>query len=170
MTDVIQRHQGVINKFTGDGIMAVFGVPILHSAPEEIAQDAHEAVACAVEMDERLASLNQRRAEQHLPLLKMRVGVFTGPVVVGSLGSKVRLEYGVIGDSVNTASRLESLEKDRQSTDCRILIARQTLDHLGQAFSVEPWGSFNVKGKAETVEVFRVLGQHEEESGDREGI
>ena len=157
MTDVIQKHQGVINKFTGDGIMAVFGVPIPHIEPEEISQDAQEAVSCAVEMGERLDALNNRRIEQNLPSLKMRVGVFTGPVVVGSLGSKVRLEYGVIGDSVNTASRLESLEKHRQDRDCRILIARQTLDYLEHSFDVESWGALPLKGKQETVEVFQVL-------------
>ena len=157
MTDVIQQHNGVINKFTGDGIMAVFGVPIPHTRPEEIALDAQEAVACSVEMSERLEQFNNRRVARKLPPLKMRVGVFTGPVVVGSLGSKVRLEYGVIGDSVNTASRLESLEKHRQDSDCRILIARQTLEHLNHKYDVEAWGKLPLKGKEETVEVFRVL-------------
>ncbi|MCM1981386.1 CHASE2 domain-containing protein [Lyngbya confervoides] len=162
MTGAIQNHEGVINKFTGDGVMAVFGVPIPHESPAEIAQDANQAVACALEMQERLAQLNQRRQATHCPLFKMRVGVFTGPVVVGSLGSKIRLEYGVIGDSVNTASRLESFDKDRQTSDCRILIARQTLNYLDERYQVEAWGNVPLKGKEEPIEVFQVLGRRPE--------
>lgn len=160
MSDVLQKHNGVINKFTGDGIMAVFGVPIPHLLPQEIAKDAQDAVSCAVEMSERLSQLNQQRDQHNLPILKMRVGVFTGPVVVGSLGSKIRLEYGVIGDSVNTASRLESLDKHRQDMDCRILIARQTLNHLDQRFKVKSWGTLPLKGKENTVEIFQVLSRN----------
>jgi adenylate cyclase len=160
MSDVLQKHNGVINKFTGDGIMAVFGVPIPHLLPQEIAKDAQDAVSCAVEMSERLSQLNKQRDQHSLPILKMRVGVFTGSVVVGSLGSKIRLEYGVIGDSVNTASRLESLDKHRQDTDCRILIARQTLDHLDQRFKVKSWGTLPLKGKENTVEIFQVLSRN----------
>lgn len=164
MSDVIQTHHGVINKFTGDGIMAVFGVPIPHLLTKEIAEDAQEAASCAVEMSERLSKFNAHRIQQNLPILKMRVGIFTGPVVVGSLGSKIRLEYGVIGDSVNTASRLESLEKHRQDTDCRILIARQTLDHLNHQFNVKSWGTLPLKGKENTVEVFQVLSRKSHDS------
>ncbi|NJN38899.1 MAG: adenylate/guanylate cyclase domain-containing protein [Acaryochloridaceae cyanobacterium CSU_3_4] len=157
MTQSVQHHHGVINKFTGDGVMAVFGVPIAHADQAAIAQDAQNAVACALEMGERLDQLNQQWLQEDLPAVQMRAGIFTGPVVVGSLGSKTRLEYGVIGDSVNTASRLESLDKDRQPSPCRVLIAKATLDYLHNRYAVENWGTLPLKGKAEPVEVYRVL-------------
>jgi class 3 adenylate cyclase len=89
---------------------------------------------------------------------QMRVGIFTGPIVAGSLGGKDRLEYAVIGDSVNIASRLESYEKDRQTETCRILIAQETLVHLQNKFVVERWGLLALKGKQQMVDVYRVLG------------
>jgi adenylate cyclase len=161
MATHVQAQQGVINKFTGDGIMAVFGVPIAHEETDEIAQDARHAVDCAIAMSNTLGPLNERWQAQGLPYVEMRVGIFTGPVVVGSLGSKIRLEYGVIGDSVNIASRLESIDKDRQPCDCRILIAGQTRKFLQEDYELEPWGKMSLKGKAIQVDVFRVLGQHQ---------
>jgi adenylate cyclase len=165
MAQLVQKHQGIINKFTGDGIMAVFGVPIPHEQPFEIQQDARNAVDCAIAMEQALASLNRGWQTQGLPEVQMRVGIFTGPVVVGSLGSPIRLEYGVIGDGVNIASRLESFDKDRQPSACRILIAQQTRDCLLEDYRVESWGAFPLKGKAVQVEVYRVLGL--ESRGDR---
>jgi adenylate cyclase len=161
LTNLVQSHQGVINKFTGDGIMAVFGVPIAHETTAEIQADACHAVDCAIAMAQSLDQLNLQWKSQGLPPLQMRVGIFTGPVVTGSLGSAIRLEYGVIGDSVNIASRLESVEKERQPTSCRILIAQQTLQYLSAHYQVESWGEMALKGKEETVEVFRVVGYHE---------
>lgn len=158
ITEEVTRHQGIINKFTGDGIMAVFGVPIPRMSAAEIAEDAQHAVNCALGMEKILERLNQSWMQRNLPLARMRVGIFTGPVVVGSLGGKNRLEYGVIGDSVNIASRLESCEKDRQPTNCRILIAQETLDYLQGQFEVEAWGPLALKGKQQMVEVYRVLG------------
>ncbi len=157
----VQKHQGVINKFTGDGIMAVFGVPIAHEEADEIEQDARHAVDCAIAMSNTLGPLNEQWQAQGLPYVEMRVGIFTGPVVVGSLGSKIRLEYGVIGDSVNIASRLESIDKDRQPCDCRILIAGQTRNFLREDYELEPWGNMTLKGKAIQVDVFRVLGERQ---------
>jgi adenylate cyclase len=159
MAQLVQKHQGIINKFTGDGIMAVFGVPIPHELAHEIQRDATNAVDCAIAMEETLSTLNQQWQREGLPEVQMRVGIFTGPVVVGSLGSPIRLEYGVIGDGVNIASRLESLDKDRQPCGCRILIAQQTKDCLPEGYEIESWGSTSLKGKAIQVEVFRVVGR-----------
>jgi adenylate cyclase len=89
----------------------------------------------------------------------MRVGIFTGPVVVGSLGGKDRQEYGIIGDSVNIASRLESCEKDRQTSICRVLIAKETLLYIEANYLVENWGPLALKGKHQTVDVYRVIGR-----------
>ncbi|MEG4278221.1 adenylate/guanylate cyclase domain-containing protein [Microcoleus sp. MON1_C1] len=159
MAQEVQEHQGVINKFTGDGMLAVFGVPIPRTTPEEIAEDARLAVSCALAISSRLPQMNQNWLTRGLPSAKMRVGIFTGPVMVGSLGGTTRLEYGVIGDSVNIASRLESCEKHRQEDTCRILIAEETFLHLADKFEVESWGALPLKGREQKVNVYRILGR-----------
>ncbi|XHX78251.1 MAG: CHASE2 domain-containing protein [Stenomitos frigidus ULC029] len=158
ITEEVKANQGIINKFTGDGLLAVFGVPINRLTSIEVSRDACLAVECALAMGDRLHQLNQDWQARNRPLAQMRVGIFTGPIVAGSLGGKDRLEYGVIGDSVNIASRLESYEKDRQTETCRILIAQETLVHLQNKFAVEPWGLLALKGKQQRVDVYRVLG------------
>lgn len=157
LTETVQAHHGIINKFTGDGIMAAFGVPVARTTDAEIAEDARNAVACGLAMGDRLKQMNQQWEQQRFPVVQMRVGIFTGAVVAGTLGGKERSEYGIIGDSVNIASRLESCEKDRQASICRVLIARETLIYLGDEFEVESWGPLALKGKHQTVEVYRVI-------------
>ncbi|WP_448604592.1 CHASE2 domain-containing protein, partial [Thermoleptolyngbya sp.] len=153
MTHEIQQHHGIINKFTGDGLLAIFGVPMPRVEEREVDEDAYQAIACALAMGKRLEQLNQTWQQRGLPSIQMRVGIFTGPVVVGSLGGKERMEYGVIGDSVNTASRLESCLKDRQVDLCRVLIAEETLMHVKGKFQVESWGPLALSGKQQLVEV-----------------
>jgi len=158
MTQAVHQHHGIINKFMGDGLMAVFGVPVPRLTIAEIAEDARQTVACAVEMGDRLQTLNQDWQQRGLPVVEMRAGIFTGDVMAGSLGGKNRLEYAVIGDSVNIAARLEAWQKDKQTNQCRILIARETLDHLQEQFYVESWGHLQLRGRQSLVEVFQVLG------------
>ncbi len=157
MTHEIIQRQGIVNKFTGDGVMAVFGVPTCRLDTREVAQDARASVACALAISDRLEEMNQNWQRQGLPIIQMRIGIFTGTVVAGSLGGKDRLEYGVIGDSVNTASRLESCEKHRQPSNCRILIGYETMVHLQGEFEVESWGALALKGKQQMVDVYRVV-------------
>lgn len=161
MTDQVQAYQGIINKFTGDGLLAVFGVPVARSSTTEISQDAQQAVACALAMGDRLEQLNQTWQQRKLPKVQMRIGIYTGSIVAGSLGGKDRLEYGVIGDSVNIAARLENCEKERHTGVCRILIADQTLAYLHNRFRVEAWGPLFLKGRQQSVEVYQVLGHAE---------
>jgi adenylate cyclase len=156
MTEEVHRHHGIVNKFTGDGLFAVFGVPIPRTCESEIAQDAQNAAACALAMRQRLEELNQHWCDRGLNPVQMRVGISTGKAVVGSLGSKDRSEYGVIGDTVNTASRLESCAKDRQPDSCRILVSESTEPHLRDRFELEAWGKMELSGKQQLVEVFRV--------------
>lgn len=134
MIHAVVTHGGIVNKFTGDGMLAVFGVPVKRQG-KEVAEDAQQAVRCALAMRDALDHLNQSWKAKKMPhvqddIIQMRVGIFTGPITAGSIGSKERLEYGVIGDSVNTASRLESCLKMRHNDDCRILIATETIQHL----------------------------------------
>jgi adenylate cyclase len=170
MTEEVLNHNGIVNKFTGDGIMAVFGVPVARTTSKEMAQDAQKAVGCALAMNERLQQFNQEWQQQGLPEIGMRIGIFTGSVTVGSLGGKHRLEYGVIGDSVNIASRLESCEKDRQPDLCRVLIARETLEYLEGKFQVESWGELTLKGRDNPVEVYQVIRRISESVGEESSI
>ncbi|NEP38162.1 MAG: adenylate/guanylate cyclase domain-containing protein [Okeania sp. SIO2G4] len=160
MTDIVINHHGIVNKFTGDGVMAVFGIPVPRTSVEEIAIDAQNAVNCALAMGQHLSQLNQKWQQQNSPELKMRIGIYTGTVTVGSLGGKNRLEYGVIGDGVNIASRLESFDKERHPGICRVLIAQETLKYLDRKFSVEAWGNLNLKGKKIPVNVYLVTGKN----------
>jgi len=158
LTHEVLEHQGIVNKFTGDGLIAAFGVPTPHQDRQKIAEDARAAVTCAMVISDRLDKLNQNWLQRSLPTIQIRIGIFTGAIVAGSLGGKDRLEYGIIGDSVNIASRLESCEKHRQPSDCRILIGYETLVHLQEQFEVESWGLLAFKGKEEMVDVYRVVG------------
>ncbi|VXD23316.1 CHASE2 domain-containing protein [Planktothrix paucivesiculata] len=158
MTDIVLNHHGIVSKFTGDGLMAVFGVPVPRIHLKDIAKDAENAVNCALEMGQCLSELNQKWQQQNLPEVRMRIGIYTGVVTVGSLGGKNRLEYGVIGDSVNIASRLESCEKDRHVGECRILTTKETLIYLPKKYTVESWGELTLKGRKKSVEVYQVLG------------
>ncbi|MBD2087256.1 adenylate/guanylate cyclase domain-containing protein [Coleofasciculus sp. FACHB-542] len=166
VTHEIIGHEGIINKFTGDGFMAVFGVPMDRIHKEEVALDAQRSIECALAIGEILEELNQNWKTRGLPVIQMRIGIFTGPVVVGSLGGKDRLEYGVIGDSVNTAARLESCEKHRQPSNCRVLIGKETLVHLDNQFLVESWGPLPLKGKQQMVDVYLVVGRQREKASE----
>lgn len=159
ITQEVIHRQGIVNKFTGDGVIAVFGVPTRRLDTREVDADARGAVACALAISDRLEALNQTWQRQGLPIIQMRIGIFTGPIVAGSLGGKERLEYGVIGDSVNIAARLESCEKHRQPSNCRILIGKETFVHLREQFEVESWGPLALKGKQQAIEVYRVVGR-----------
>jgi len=158
LTQTVQDHRGIINKFTGDGIMAAFGVPIARTTAAEIAADARSAVACGLAMGERLQQLNEGWALRGLPPIEMRVGIYTGPLVAGSLGGKERSEYGLIGDTVNIASRLESCAKERQESICRVLVGKETFAYIEDDFEFEHWGPMALKGKQQTIDVYRVLG------------
>src|SRR5262249_51146727 len=127
MTHVVQKSDAVLKQFAGDGVLAFFGVPIARKTFEEQSRDAIAAVSCALEMGQRLVELNKEWEKAGLPVVSMRAGIYTGQVAAGSIGNDDRFEYSVIGDAVNTASRLESYDKSLSDPDqlpnrCRILI------------------------------------------------
>lgn len=162
MAHIVIEHGGVINKYIGDSIMAVFGVPVARTNDSEMNRDAVNAVNCALSMSERLNILNKNWRERGLPVTKMRIGIFTGQLVAGSLGSAQRMEYTVIGDTVNIASRLESFDKDfegNSGSDCRILIGDETLRRIGGGHSAEKVGAVSLKGKDEKVIIYMVTGR-----------
>lgn len=152
----VTRRNGMVNKFTGDGMLAVFGVPLSRDS----AADARAAIEAAMEIRSGLAKLNSDLAADGLPGLQLRIGIHSGPVLAGSMGISERLEYAVIGDTVNCASRLESLEKQRHTGVVRILVSSSTRDLLGAELDGQldwlAWGPLQVKGRAESLLVFEL--------------
>ena len=151
----VTSRGGMVNKFTGDGMLAVFGAPV-SSGP---AVDAANAVEAALAIQKQIADLNRNLKEDGQPTMRMRIGIHSGTVLTGSLGSSERLEYAVIGDTVNCASRLESLQKERHTEVVRVLLSGEThalLAGLPHQVPSEPWGTISVKGRLEPLEVIEV--------------
>ncbi len=151
MLEAVEANGGMVDKFLGDGILVVFGLPAPGDAP---AADcgAGPAVRCASAMLERLAALNATRAASGKPALAMGIGVHTGPVIAGTIGAGRRREFTVIGDAVNTASRLESLTK---SAETSVLVSAATVARVGGAASrFRELAPMSVKGKAEPLRIF----------------
>lgn len=119
MTTVIYKHEGVIDEFIGDAILTVFGIP----APRP--DDSMRAVACALDMQRELARLNRQMLQEGLPMLEMGIGINTGAVVVGNLGSEARTKYGLVGSVVNVASRIES-----NTVGGQVLVGEATYDQV----------------------------------------
>lgn len=147
MTEVIMGHGGNIDNFIGDAIMAVFGVPM---AKED---DAARAVACAIEMQNAMAMVNAKIEGRDLPDLKMGIGLSTGDVVAGNIGSEMRVKFSVIGAVVNLAARIEGMASGGQ-----VFASEATLDDVRSAARVA--GSLNVqlKGLSEPVPIHEITG------------
>jgi adenylate cyclase len=166
MTPLIVDNGGVILRFIGDAIMAGFGLPLARTNESEIQQDAFNAVNAALAMERRLIELNHHLRDQQLPMIGMRIGIFTGSMVAGSMGNAQRLEYNVHGDAVNTASRLESYDKESFIPDylnrpCRILIGETTLRYLDRQFETQAVGQVSLRGKDQEIRIYRVVSANE---------
>jgi adenylate cyclase len=146
MTDVIFKYEGTLDKFIGDAIMAVFGAPL------DMPDHASRAVKTALEMRERLDEFNTERKEG--PHLKIRIGINSGKAVAGEIGSINKKEYTVLGDTVNTASRLES----SVAKPMTVVVGENTYNAAKAEFDFKSLGPATLKGKERTVEVYEVLG------------
>jgi adenylate cyclase len=154
----IEAHGGFINKYMGDAIMAVFGCPMAVTADANIQQDAANAVRSALDMGTELRRLNADWQKLGRSPVQMRVGIFSGPAVAGCIGSTDRLEFTVMGDTVNTAARLESFDKDYAANDaCRILIGHSTFELLDGKFATEFVQTIELKGKSRKTSIYRIL-------------
>jgi adenylate cyclase len=151
MTEVIFKHNGTLDKYIGDGIMALFGAPQL-AQPIDPAVSAEQAVDAALDM----IAAHQRLVEKldASKRFSFRIGINTGQVYAGFFGTRQRLEYTVMGDTVNTASRLEG-KADLNS----VLISEATRVEIGDKFAVQEMGDFQLKGKAQLVHTYKVLGR-----------
>jgi adenylate cyclase len=163
MARQVESNGGVVMKYIGDSIMGVFGVPLPRTCETEIARDAANAVRAALGMQSELAALNARWRQTGRQCAQMRAGIFTGPVIAGCLGSASRLEYTTLGDTVNTASRLESWAKEYNDPelpvgDCRILIGESTHALIADQFRTSRVGEIKLKGKERPTTIHRVLG------------
>lgn len=147
MIETTFKHDGTLDKFLGDAVMAVFGAPIAH--PDH----ATRAVRTAIAMQQGITALNETRSRDGKEHINVGIGVAVGEVVAGTVGSGERMEYTVIGDSVNLASRLESNAKPG-----RILISGRTYEKVRDLVEVVPLGQIKVKGKEEQVEVYELVG------------
>jgi adenylate cyclase len=148
MVGVIEEEGGVVDKYVGDAIMAVWGL-----AKEDPEASALHATRACLKMRDRLALLNQRRVGRGQSEIKMGMGLTSGEVIAGNIGSQSRMEYTVIGDTVNTASRMESLTKDNE-TD--FLIHFSTAEFVKNHVQLEGPIAVHAKGKADEIQVYKV--------------
>jgi adenylate cyclase len=149
MVGIVMQEDGVVDKYIGDAIMAVFGAPV--PKPD----DATNAVRAAVRMRKALQELNKRLEARGLPILRTGIGLHTGEVVAGNIGSEKRMEYTVIGDAVNLASRLESSTKDLA---VNVLVSDDTYELTKHMALYRPVKEITVKGRKAPVMTYEVLG------------
>lgn len=152
MSAIVEAHGGVVDKYVGDAIMALFGAPLANP------DDADRAMETALEMCEALDELNSQQQIRGYPAINIGIGVNTGVVIAGNMGSQARLNYTVIGDGVNLASRLEGLTKTPEYAT-RIIISRTTLAKAKGRYQTRPLGEVAVKGKQKPTEIYALLGR-----------
>jgi adenylate cyclase len=146
----VESEGGVVKQFTGDGVMALFG------APESRADHPERAVRAALSIVTRLATLNVQLVAQGVPPLAIGVGIHVGEVIAGLIGPDERVEYGVVGEPVNLASRIESLTKEARAV---ILVSKDIALRLGPEFTLGRTNELPVRGRSQPVEVVEVLGR-----------
>ena len=149
MVSVIFKYQGTLDKFVGDCVMAFWGAPIHQENQAEL------AACAALEMIEGLEKLNQKWQNEGRPTLKIGVGINTGEMLFGNIGSEQRMDFTVIGDSVNLGARLESATKELHAS---IVVSDSTYQLIRSHAQVRPIGEISVKGKEEKITVYELLG------------
>lgn len=154
MVKIINQNGGVVDKFIGDAIMAVWG------APQSSDHDAHKAVRACLEMRKALNELNEKRIAREQPPISIGMGLHAGAAISGTIGSDERMEYTVIGNTVNTASRIESSTK---AFGADLLISDTVIEKIGDDFKTELAGAAEVKGRSEALKMFKVRGYKAED-------
>jgi adenylate cyclase len=161
MTEIVFQHDGVLDKYIGDAIMAFWNAPMR--------QEDHAVRACetALDMVARLHALQADWAARHLPRLDLGIGINTGRMVVGNMGSRDRLAYTVLGDAVNVASRLEGLNKEYGT---RIVVGEGVRAAAGERFLYRFLDLVAVKGRSEPLAVYEVVARAGQQDGSRAGM
>ena len=157
MTNIVFKYDGMLDKYEGDAIMAVFGAPIARG------NHAYQACTTALEMQERLIGMREAWRKRGKPELKIRIGMNTGPMVVGNMGSESRFDYTVMGDAVNLGARLEPANKIYGTN---IMIGDGTYQMAKDLIIARPLDLLRVKGKTEPVQVYELLGLTERGMND----
>lgn len=155
MSDIIEENGGVIDKYIGDAIMALFGAPLEHK------NDVDRALNAALEMIKAKDAINMEFENQGLPQIDIGIGINTDVVVAGNMGSTNRLNYTVIGDGVNLASRLEGLTKDKKY-NTKIIISEEVYQKASKKFITKFLGDVAVKGKQQLVSIYALLAKEDE--------
>ena len=145
MVDLVFQHQGTLDKYFGDALMAEFGVPV------EIPGAASQAVACALAMHRRLQEM---RDQGLTPIQKMRIGINTGEAIVGNIGSAKRMDFTVIGDVVNVAARLQEMSKE---VDADILVSEATYNEVDGKLGFQALPPVVLRGRREPTVVYRLM-------------
>jgi adenylate cyclase len=149
MVEVVQRNHGMVDKFTGDGMMVIFGAPV-----EDLEHERH-AVISSIEMQQALEELRNHWEVQGRPGFRMGIGINSGSAVVGNIGSQAHMEYTAIGDTVNLAARLQDATKE---FGAEIVISKATHDAIQSGIDGRRLGELQVKGRLQSVEVYCVDG------------
>jgi len=147
MTDIVMRHGGTVDQFTGDGILVFFG------APREQPDHASRALACALEMQDSMRDLNEGNLRLSLPELRMGIGIETGDLIVGNIGSEKRKTYGAVGSPINVAFRVEALAAGGE-----ILVTPSVYERLADELEVSETGEVSLKGISEPMTLYSVIG------------
>jgi adenylate cyclase len=148
MVEAVFNYEGTLDKFIGDALMAVFGAPL------SLEDHAWRAVQSALDMRQRLAEFNQRRIIQAQPQINIGIGISSGEVVSGNIGSHKRMDYTVIGDSVNLSARLEEVTKEYK---CEIILSEFTYSLCGERIHVRELDKIRVKGKNQAVKIYELI-------------
>lgn len=159
MAALIMAHDGVLLRFIGDGILAVFGVPIPRTDEAAISRDATNAARCALAMERAMARLNDAWSAEGLPVGGLRIGIHTGQMVAGSLGTGARMEFCLLGDTANTGARLEQLGKEYAEPDpryCTIVVGEPTWSRLGGVFPGIRIGDVMLRGRHSVMVAHRI--------------
>ncbi len=161
MTNIVFKYDGTLDKYMGDAVMAIFGAPIAHK------DHALRACETALDMMDELHVLQEQWREEGLPEIDIGIGVNTGPMSVGNMGSEVRFDYTVMGDNVNLGSRLEGINKQYGSN---IIISSYTYDEVKEHLYAREIDSVRVKGKREPVVIYELLGRGEPQGQEAEAM
>jgi adenylate cyclase len=159
MAQCIMEHGGVIDKYIGDAIMAVFGIPFPHQLPQDIKRDATAAINASIAMHKRLRQLNQQFKVEGRPMIQFGIGIHTGPVVAGTVGGARRISYSVVGDTVNVAARLESMTKNLTAdSPYKILLTDRTFSYICDRYRGQEVGEIQLRGKETETVVYTIAG------------